>query len=59
MIPAVPSLADPALSFAVVLDLENPPIDLSAIPGGVTGTAAIHTDSVAATHPDYLTVHLL
>jgi len=50
LLPQVPSMADPALPFAVVLELDDPSIDLHEIPGGATGTAAIYTKSVTATH---------
>ena len=50
LVPDVPSMADPALPFAVVLELDDPSINLHEIPGGAVGTAAIYTDSVAATH---------
>jgi multidrug resistance efflux pump len=50
VIPAVPTRADPALPFGVVVELDDQDFDLSAIPGGAVGTAAIYTDSVAATH---------
>jgi multidrug resistance efflux pump len=50
ILPDVPSMQDPVLPFAVILELDDPSIDLTKIPGGATGTAAIYTDSVAATH---------
>jgi len=50
ILPQVPTPADPVLPFAVVLELDDESIDLSKIPGGAAGTAAIYTDSVAATH---------
>ena len=50
ILPQAPSPGDPALPFGVVLELDGEEIDLSAIPGGAVGTAAIYTDSVAATH---------
>jgi multidrug resistance efflux pump len=50
LLPDVPSMLDPALPFAVLLELDDPLVDLSEIPGGAVGTAAIYTDSVAATH---------
>jgi len=50
LLPAAPSPADPALPFAAVLELEDESIDLTEIPGGANGTAAIYTDSVEATH---------
>jgi multidrug resistance efflux pump len=50
ILPQAPSPGDPALPFGVVLEFDGEEIDLSAIPGGAVGTAAIYTDSVAATH---------
>ncbi len=50
VMPLVPTALDPALPFGVVIDLEDKDIDLSRIKGGAAGTAAIYTDSVAATH---------
>jgi multidrug resistance efflux pump len=50
LLPPAPSPADPALPFAAILELDDESIDLTDIPGGATGTAAIYTDSVAATH---------
>ncbi|MCM2369455.1 HlyD family secretion protein [Aporhodopirellula aestuarii] len=47
-----PSSSQKAMPFGVVLTLEDagPDIDIHELPGGVTGTAAIYTDSVKATH---------
>jgi hypothetical protein len=50
LLPPAPSPADPALPFAAILELGDESIDLTDIPGGATGTAAIYTDSVEATH---------
>ena len=50
LFPNVPSMADPALPFAVIIELDDETIELTGIPGGAIGTAAIYTDSVAATH---------
>ena len=50
LIPEVPTMADPVLPYGVILELDDPFIDLADIPGGAVGTAAIYTDSVAATH---------
>jgi len=50
LLPQVPTLADPALPYAVVLELDDPSIELAEIPGGAVGTAAIYTQSVEATH---------
>ena len=50
LLPQVPSTSDPALPYGIVLELDDSSIDLSEIPGGAVGTAAIYTDSVAATH---------
>ena len=50
LLPNAPSPADPVLPFGVAITLEDPDIDLSKIGGGAAGTAAIYTDSVAATH---------
>jgi multidrug resistance efflux pump len=50
LLPNAPSPADPALPFGVILELDDDSIDLLDIPGGAAGTAAVYTDSVAATH---------
>ncbi len=50
VMPLVPTALDPAWPFGVVIDLEDQDIDFSRIKGGAAGTAAIYTDSVAATH---------
>jgi multidrug resistance efflux pump len=50
ILPLAPSPTDPAMPFAVVLELDDEDLDLTTIPGGAVGTAAIYTDSVAATH---------
>ena len=50
VLPSVPTPMDPALPFGVVIDLEDDSLDLAALPVGAGGTAAIYTDSVAATH---------
>ena len=50
MVPPAPSPADPALPFGVIIELEDEVLGLAKIPGGAVGTAAIYTDSVAATH---------
>ena len=50
LLPEAPSLQDPTLPLAVILELDDESIDLTQIPGGATGTAAIYTESVAATH---------
>jgi multidrug resistance efflux pump len=50
LLPQVPTIGDPALPYAVVLELDDPSIELADIPGGAVGTAAIYTESVAATH---------
>lgn len=50
LVPPAPSPADLVEPFAVILELDDPSIDLSRVPGGAAGTAAIYTDSVAATH---------
>ena len=50
LLPQVPTMADPALPYGVILELDDPSIDLREIPGGAVGTAAIYTDSVTATH---------
>jgi hypothetical protein len=50
ILPDVPTMQDPVLPFAVILELDDHSIDLTKIPGGAMGTAAIYTDSVAATH---------
>ena len=50
LLPQVPLPTDPALPYGLVLKLDDESIDLSKIPGGAAGTAAVYTDSVAATH---------
>jgi len=50
LLPPAPNPTDPALPFAAILELDDESIDLTDIPGGATGTAAIYTDSVKATH---------
>ena len=50
IIPVAPTLADAALPYGVVIKLDENDFDLSTIPGGAAGTAAIYTDSVKATH---------
>ena len=50
ILPLAPLVTDPALPYFVVLELDDESIDLTEIPGGAVGTAAIYTDSVAATH---------
>lgn len=50
IVPPAPTPADPALPFGVVIDLEDDVLGPVKIPGGAVGTAAIYTDSVAATH---------
>ena len=50
LIPPAPTMADPALPYGVTLELDDPSIDLAEFPGGAVGTAAIYTESVAATH---------
>lgn len=50
LLPTAPTPADPALAYGVVIDLDDDSLELAAIPGGAVGTAAIYTDSVAATH---------
>ncbi|MEE4219351.1 MAG: efflux RND transporter periplasmic adaptor subunit [Xanthomonadales bacterium] len=50
LVPQAPTLADPALPYAVILELDDKTIELAAIPGGAVGVAAIYTDSVSATH---------
>jgi len=50
VLPSVPTPADPALPFGVVIELDEDSRELGAIPGGAVGTAAIYTDSVTATH---------
>ena len=49
---AAPSSSQEPIPFGVVLTLDDagPDIDIHELPGGVTGTAAIYTDSVKATH---------
>lgn len=50
VIPVAPTPADPALPYGVAIRLDADSFDLSSIPGGAVGTAAIYTDSVQATH---------
>jgi multidrug resistance efflux pump len=50
ILPQAPTPADPALPYGVILQLDDASFDLPSIPGGAVGTAAIYTDSVAATH---------
>jgi len=50
LLPNAPLVTDPALPYAVVLELNDKSIDLMTIPGGAAGTAAIYTEAVAATH---------
>ena len=50
VLPNVPTPADPALPFGVVIELDEDSREFAAIPGGAVGTAAIYTDSVTATH---------
>ena len=50
MVPPAPTPMDPAQPFAVILELDDEFIQMADVPGGATGTAAIYTDSVAATH---------
>ena len=50
LLPNAPMPTDPALPYGVILELDDDSIDLLDIPGGAMGTAAIYTDSVAATH---------
>jgi multidrug resistance efflux pump len=50
LLPNAPMPSDPTLPYAVILELDDESNDLLEIPGGATGTAAIYTDSVSATH---------
>ena len=50
IIPIAPTLADPALPYGVAITLNEDSFDLTMIPGGAAGTAAIYTESVKATH---------
>lgn len=50
MIPPAPVPADPTLPFSVIIEMEDDVLGLANVPGGAVGTAAIYTDSVAATH---------
>lgn len=50
LVPPAPLPSDPTLPFAVVLKLDDETLALEKIHGGAMGTAAIYTDSVAATH---------
>lgn len=49
-LPDAPMPTEPALPFAVVLQLDKPPSGLETITGGALGTAAVYTESAAATH---------
>jgi multidrug resistance efflux pump len=50
LLPQAPTPGEPAQPYAVILELSEDDIDLANVPGGAAGTAAIYTDSVAATH---------
>ncbi len=51
ILPMAPTLADPAMPFAVVLKFDaDQDLPFESLAGGAVGTAAIYTDSVAATH---------
>lgn len=50
LLPEAPVPGDPTLPFGVIVELDEPSVDVHDIPGGAMGTAAIYTDSVAATH---------
>ncbi|SMP43308.1 Biotin-lipoyl like [Neorhodopirellula lusitana] len=52
VVAAAPSSSQKTLPFGVVLTLDDagPEFDIHELPGGATGTAAIYTDSVKATH---------
>ena len=50
ILPQAPTIADPALPYGVILELDDASIDLAEIPGGAVGTAAIYTESVEVTH---------
>lgn len=50
ILPEAPLMTDPALPYFVLLELEDKSIDMTKIPGGAVGTAAIYTDSVTPTH---------
>jgi multidrug resistance efflux pump len=49
-IPATPTGADPPLPYGVILDLDAGAEALRELPAGATGSAAIYTNSAAATH---------
>jgi multidrug resistance efflux pump len=50
IIPQVPTMQDPSLPYGVELIPEDEFLKPGSIPGGAIGTAAIYTESVAATH---------
>lgn len=50
IVPQAPTMQDPPLPYGVELVLNDEYLKLGAIPGGAIGTAAIYTESVAATH---------
>ena len=50
IIPDAPSAADLPLPYGVVIELDDEDELPLGVPGGAVGTAAIYTDSVAATH---------
>lgn len=51
MVPDAPPASQPAALYGVVLKLdEDSGIDVSRLPGGSVGTAAIYTDNVKAAH---------
>jgi multidrug resistance efflux pump len=45
-----PTRSQMPLPYGVVLELNDPSIQVGELPGGATGTAAIYTDSAGATH---------
>ncbi len=50
VLPSLTALYAANETMAVLLKLDEPHPELSAVPGGADGTAAIYTDSVRATH---------
>ncbi|MEP3046314.1 MAG: efflux RND transporter periplasmic adaptor subunit [Roseibium sp.] len=50
LLPSLSDLAGPNETFGVIVDIDDLPMELDALPGGSGGTAAIYTQSVQPTH---------